>query len=74
MDNNTLMILLVSGLLSFLVGSFLRRLWLKRRNAKAQQLLREMQTLARQRQLQEPPALNKAKRKRQQRERARAPR
>lgn len=71
MDNSqALLILLGSGALSFLVGSLLRRAWLKRRNQKAQQLLRDMQALARQRRLDEPPALNKAKRRRQQREKS----
>lgn len=69
MDSNTLMILAVTGTLSFVVGNLLRRAWLKRRNQKAQQLLRDMQALAKERQLQAPPALNKAKRRRQQRER-----
>lgn len=70
MDTKALMILLGTGLVSFLVGSLLRRAWRKRRNLKAQQLLRDMQALARQRQLAAPPALNKAKRRRQQRERS----
>jgi len=52
----------------------LRRAWRKRRNQKAQQLLRDMQALAKERQLQAPPALNKAKRRRQQRERGQSPR
>lgn len=69
MDSNTLMILAVTGTLSFVVGNLLRRAWLKRRNQKAQQLLRDMQALAKERQLQAPPALNNAKRRRQQRER-----
>jgi biopolymer transport protein ExbB/TolQ len=74
MDSNTLMILAVTGTLSFVVGNLLRRAWLKRRNQKAQQLLRDMQALAKERQLQAPPALNKAKRRRQQRERGQSPR
>ena len=74
MDSNTLMILAVTGTLSFVVGNLLRRAWLKRRNQKAQQLLRDMQALAKERQLQAPPALNKAKRRRQQRERGQTPR
>ena len=69
MDSNALIILAVTGTLSFVVGNLLRRAWLKRRNQKAQQLLRDMQALAKERQLQAPPALNKAKRRRQQRER-----
>ena len=74
MDSNTLMILAVTGTLSFVVGNLLRRAWRKRRNQKAQQLLRDMQALAKERQLQAPPALNKAKRRRQQRERGQSPR
>ena len=74
MDSNTLMILAVTGTLSFVVGNLLRRAWLKRRNQKAQQLLRDMQALAKERQLQAPLALNKAKRRRQQRERGQSPR
>ena len=71
MDTSAVMILLGTGAVSFLVGSLLRRAWLKRRHRQAQQLLRDMQTLARQRQQDQPPALNKAKRRRQQRERSR---
>ena len=74
MDSNALIILAVTGTLSFVVGNLLRRAWLKRRNQKAQQLLRDMQALAKERQLQAPPALNKAKRRRQQRERSQSPR
>lgn len=74
MDSNALMILVVTGTLSFVVGNLLRRAWRKRRNQKAQQLLRDMQALAKERQLQAPPALNKAKRRRQQRERGQSPR
>jgi hypothetical protein len=74
MDPNALIILAVTGTLSFVVGNLLRRAWLKRRNQKAQQLLRDMQALAKERQLQAPPALNKAKRRRQQRERGQSPR
>jgi hypothetical protein len=74
MDSNALIILAVTGTLSFVVGNLLRRAWLKRRNKKAQQLLRDMQALAKERQLQAPPALNKAKRRRQQRERGQSPR
>jgi hypothetical protein len=74
MDSNALIILAVTGTLSFVVGNLLRRAWLKRRNQKAQQLLRDMQALAKERQLQAPPALNKAKRRRQQRERGQSPR
>jgi biopolymer transport protein ExbB/TolQ len=74
MDSNALIILAVTGTLSFVVGNLLRRAWRKRRNQKAQQLLRDMQTLAKERQLQAPPALNKAKRRRQQRERGQSPR
>lgn len=71
MDSNALAIVLGTGLLSFLLGSVLRRWWLARRRRRAQALLRTVQALARERQASEPPALNKAKRKRQQRERAR---
>ncbi len=71
MDNTGWAILLGTGLASFLIGQFFRRLWLRRRNQKAQALLHEMQVLARQRQQNEPPALNKAKRRRQQRDQGR---
>ncbi len=71
MDNTGWAILLGTGLVSFLIGQFFRRLWLRRRNQKAQALLHEMQVLARQRQQNEPPALNKAKRRRQQRDQGR---
>ena len=74
MDSNALIILAVTGTLSFVVGNLLRRAWLKRRKHKAQQLLRDMQALAKERQLQAPLALNKAKRRRQQRERGQSPR
>ena len=67
MDNTAWAILLGTGLASFLLGQFLRRLWLRKRKQKAQALLHQMQALARERQLSEPPALNKAKRRRQQR-------
>lgn len=67
MDNTSWGILLGTGLVSFLIGHFLRRLWLRKRKQKAQALLHQMQALARERQLNEPPALNKAKRRRQQR-------
>ncbi len=67
MDNTAWAILLGTGLASFLIGQFLRRLWQRRRHQKAQALLYEMQALARQRQQNEPPALNKSKRRRQQR-------
>jgi len=70
MDSNALVILLGTGLVSFLLGTGLRRLWLRRRSRKAQALLRTMQEIARQRQQNEPESLNKAKRKRQQRERS----
>ena len=73
MDSNALIILALTGTLSFVVGNLLRRAWLKRRNQKAQQLLRDMQALAKERQLQAPPSLNKAKRRRQQRERGQSP-
>ncbi len=69
MDSNALAILLGTGLLSFLMGSWLRRWWLRRRRARTEAMLRTMQELVRQRQDAQPPALNKAKRRRQQRER-----
>lgn len=71
MDSTALAIVLGTGLLSFVLGSLLRRWWLRRRNQRAQALLRTMQEIARERQLDAPPALNKAKRRRQERERAR---
>lgn len=71
MDSNALAIVLVTGLLSFVMGSLLRRWWLRRRHQRAQLLLQRMQELARERALDEPPALNKAKRRRQARDRAR---
>ena len=70
MDANALAIVLGTGLLSFLLGSWLRRLWLRRRNERAKALLQTLQAAARQRAAQAPPALNKSKRRRQQRERA----
>lgn len=73
MDSNALFILLGTGLLSFLVGSLLRRAWQRRRHQKAQELLLQMQALARARQLDAPPALNKAKRRRQQKAQSRNP-
>lgn len=71
MDSNALAILLGTGLVSFLLGNFLRRWWLRRRHLRAQQLLVKMQELARDLQRDEPPARNKAKRRRQARERGR---
>ena len=71
MDSNALAIVLGMGLLSFVLGRFLRRWWLGRRRQRAEQLLRQVQALARERQASEPPALNKAKRRRQMRERDR---
>ncbi len=70
MDSNALAIVLGTGLVSFLLGSFLRRLWLKRRQKRARELLQTLQAAVRERAANEPPALNKAKRRRQQRERA----
>ncbi len=73
MDSNAIAIILGTGLLSFLAGSLLRRLWLKRRHKRARELLHKMQELARERAATEPPARNKAKRRRQERERQRGP-
>ncbi len=71
MDTTAWMLLLGSGLVSFLVGTLLRRAWQRRRHQKAQELLLQMQELARQRQAGAAPALNKSKRRRQQRDQAR---
>ena len=71
MDSNALAILLGTGLLSFLLGSWLRRWWLRRRRALTEAMLRSLQELARQRADTQPPSLNKGKRRRQQRERQR---
>lgn len=71
MDSTALAIVLGTGLLSFLLGSFLRRWWLRRRHQRAEQLLKTLQQLARERQRDEPVPLNKAKRRRQARERQR---
>ena len=68
MDSNALAIVLGTGLLSFLLGSWLRRWWLRRRRARTEAMLHALQDLARQRQDARPPSLNKAKRRRQQRE------
>lgn len=69
MDSNALFIVLGTGLVSFLVGQWLRRKWLRRRREREQLLLAQQQALAREQAREAPLAQNKAKRKRQVRDR-----
>lgn len=69
MDSNALTIILGTGLVSLLLGNFVRRQWLRRRREREQGLRAHREALARQQERQAPLAHNKAKRKRQVRDR-----
>ena len=69
MDSNALTIVLGTGLVSLLLGNFIRRQWLRRRREREQLLLAQRQALAREQAREAPLAHNKAKRKRQVRDR-----
>ena len=69
MDSNALTIVLGTGLVSLLLGNWIRRRWLRQRRERDQHRLTQLQALARELERQEPLARNKAKRKRQIRDR-----
>ncbi|MEN9769128.1 MAG: hypothetical protein RLZZ180_758 [Pseudomonadota bacterium] len=67
MNSELWTILLVSGLVSFLIGFGLRRHLNRRRFERNQQALAQLRSMAIERELSAPPSHNKAKRKRQRR-------
>ena len=69
MTSDAWIILVISGLLSFLVGAWLRRLMNRRRFERNQQAIAQMRAAAAERERQAPASHNKAKRRRQQRAR-----
>jgi type II secretory pathway pseudopilin PulG len=69
MTSDAWIILVISGLLSFFVGAWLRRFMNRRRFQRNQEALAQMRSAAAERERQAPASHNKAKRRRQQRSR-----
>jgi uncharacterized membrane protein (DUF106 family) len=69
MTSDAWIILVISGLLSFFVGVWLRRVMNRRRFQRSQEALAQMRSAAAERERQAPASHNKAKRRRQQRSR-----
>ena len=69
MTSDAWIILVISGLLSFFVGAWLRRVMNRRRFQRSQEALAQMRSAAAERERQAPASHNKAKRRRQQRSR-----
>jgi hypothetical protein len=69
MTSEAWIILVISGLLSFFVGAWLRRVMNRRRFQRSQEALAQMRSAAAERERQAPASHNKAKRRRQQRSR-----
>ncbi len=69
MSSDAWIILLVSGLFSFLIGAWLRRLMNRRRFERSQQAMAQMRAAIAERDRNAPASHNKAKRRRQQRAR-----
>lgn len=69
MSSDAWIILLVSGLFSFLIGAWLRRLMNRRRFERSQQAMAQMRAAIAERDRDAPTSHNKAKRRRQQRAR-----
>jgi ABC-type transport system involved in cytochrome bd biosynthesis fused ATPase/permease subunit len=69
MTSDAWIILVISGLLSFFVGAWLRRVMNRRRFQRSQDALAQMRSAVAERERQAPASHNKAKRRRQQRSR-----
>ena len=69
MTSDAWIILVISGLLSFFVGAWLRRFMNRSRFQRSQEALAQMRSAAAERERQAPASHNKAKRRRQQRAR-----
>jgi type II secretory pathway pseudopilin PulG len=69
MTSDAWIILVISGLLSFFVGAWLRRFMNRRRFQRNQEALAQIRSAAAERERQAPASHNKAKRRRQQRSR-----
>ena len=69
MTSDAWIILIISGLLSFFVGAWLRRFMNRRRFQRQQEALAQMRSAVAERERQAPASHNKAKRRRQQRAR-----
>lgn len=69
MTSDTWIILVISGLLSFFVGAWLRRFMNRRRFERSQEAIAQMRAAVAERERQAPASHNKAKRRRQQRKR-----
>ena len=69
MTSDAWIILVISGLLSFFVGAWLRRVMNRRRFQRSQEALSQMRSAVAERERQAPASHNKAKRRRQQRSR-----
>jgi hypothetical protein len=65
MNSQAWIILAVSGLISFFLGNWLRRVFNRRRFEQQQKAVAQLRALAAERESQEPPSHNKAKRRRQ---------
>ncbi|MEI7785326.1 MAG: hypothetical protein WCK08_13145 [Betaproteobacteria bacterium] len=67
MTSDSWIILIISGLLSFVVGAWLRRTMNRRRFERSQEAVAQMRVAVAERERQAPASHNKAKRRRQQR-------